>query len=399
MKKILLLAVIVLFSNCSEYEEDLKFTTQNYQDITVETVDSNLSVVHLTVNQDEFDKMYTHYEEDIEIEAYFSFYKDRELLIDNQLAEIEIKGVRSAQYQLKSIGVKFDKTFDNEEHLLFANTTPLLFHSLEKIKAFRLRNSGNDFEYTMIKDASYTQLAVDANLNIDLTYYEPVLVLVNNTFLGLLNMRSEANTNGISRLNGAKKKQVTLAKIQENVIEKKDGDFDRIDTFIEAIATRNTAYLLENVDLDNFIDYTIFESFIANRDWPHTNVRFYAIDQGKFRFVLFDLDLTNTINIEDDPLRFIYNGKGGIITNLFDILYQTTDFKTKYHARYEELLKQGHFTPEKFNAIVNQHKEKIEHTMPLQIEKYNNPESVTNWYRNIDLMKDYYKQRYKAIVK
>lgn len=399
MKKILLLAVIILFSNCSEYEEDLKFTTQNYQDITVETVDSNLSVVHLTVNQDEFDKMYTHYEEDIEIEAYFSFYKDRELLIDNQLTEIEIKGVRSAQYQLKSIGVKFDETFDNEEHLLFANTTPLPFHSLEKIKAFRLRNSGNDFEYTMIKDASYTQLAVDANLNIDLTYYEPVLVLVNNTFLGLLNMRSEANTNGISRLNGVKKKQVTLAKIQENVIEKKDGDFDRIDTFIEAIETRNTAYLLENVDLDNFIDYTIFESFIANRDWPHTNVRFYAIDQGKFRFVLFDLDLTNTINIEDDPLRFIYNGKGGVITNLFDILYQNADFKTKYHARYEELLKQGYFTPEKFNAIVNQHKEKIEHIMPLQIEKYNNPESVTNWYRNIDLMKDYYKQRYKAIVK
>lgn len=47
---------------------------------------------------------------------------------------------------------------------------------------------------------SYTKLAIEAGLDLDLTYEEQTVVFVNNVFLGVMNLRTEANTSGISRL-------------------------------------------------------------------------------------------------------------------------------------------------------------------------------------------------------
>ena len=70
---------------------------------------------------------------------------------------------------------------------------------------------------------------------------------------------------------------ITLAKILEGgIVEKKDGDFDRIDDFIAAIDNDDYSYLSNEIDVDNFIDYMIFESYIGNRDWPKNNVRFFC---------------------------------------------------------------------------------------------------------------------------
>ena len=87
----------------------------------------------------------------------------------------------------------------------------------------------------MLKDLSVTQLAIKAELDLDLTYGEPALVYINDQFHGLLNLRTEANTNGMASLYDVKKKEVTLAKITTHALIKKDGDFDRIDRFVEAI--------------------------------------------------------------------------------------------------------------------------------------------------------------------
>jgi hypothetical protein len=64
-------------------------------------------------------------------------------------------------------------------------------------------------------------LAINAGLNLDLTYAEQTVVFVNNKFLGIMNLRTEANTNGMSRLYGVSKSDITLAKIIEGGIVKK----------------------------------------------------------------------------------------------------------------------------------------------------------------------------------
>ena len=63
------------------------------------------------------------------------------------------------------------------------------------------------------KDLSYTKLAINAGLNLDLTYGEQTVVFVNNDFLGVMNLRTEANAYGVSRLYGVSENEITLAKI------------------------------------------------------------------------------------------------------------------------------------------------------------------------------------------
>ena len=59
-------------------------------------------------------------------------------------------------------------------------------------------------------------------------YSEQTIVFVNNVFLGVMNLRTESNANGMSGLYNINKTDITLAKISGNgELDKKNGDFNR----------------------------------------------------------------------------------------------------------------------------------------------------------------------------
>ncbi|MCK5816174.1 MAG: CotH kinase family protein [Flavobacteriaceae bacterium] len=392
--KIIGLSILVLIASCTTDEGDSKLPLQDYNTVTVETINTNLKVVNIVVDQEEFDHMYENYEEDIEIEAYFNLYKNNVLEIDSKLVELQIKGSYSTKFPLKSLGMKFDNTYNNAENNYNLIDPDLLpFHNVDEIKSFRLRNSGNDFELTMVKDMSYTKLAIDAGLNIDVMYAEQMVVFVNNSFLGILNFRTEKNDKGVSRLYGVSKNDITLAKIEHpGILVKKDGDFDKIDAFENAIKQGDYNYIVSEVEITNVIDYFIYESFIGNGDWPINNVLFFAIEDGPFRFLLYDLDLASH-DLRRSPMKYIYNKTANLGTGLFDVLYSNPDFKLQYDTRWNELMESDLLTSHRFDNIVNTYKENVEVEMKLQIDKYKKPETLTNWYINLEELKNKFKRR------
>jgi hypothetical protein len=291
------------------------------------------------------------------------------------------------------LGVKFYESYHNEERK-FIDPEAFSYHSLDRIKAFRFRNSGNDFRFTMLKDLSYTKLAIEAGLNIDLTYGEQTVVFVNSKFLGVMNLRTEANANGMSRLYEVDKSDITLVKIiSGGIVDKKDGDFNRIDDFLAAIKNGDYGGVSGEIDVDNFIDYMIFQSYIGNMDWPKNNVRFFAVNDGPFRFVLFDLDEVATIDIDRSPMSFINSDVQNPITDLFNIMYANEGFKQAYDARFQSLKNSGMLSSVKFNKILTEYANNVEHIIPTHINKYNMPETLTEWYLNIELLKHNFKAR------
>lgn len=397
--KSLFLLVLIFFS-CTEFTEKLNSNFLSYKEATISDFNTEFPVVNIQVNQDEFDEMYSNYTKKIEIKAKLNIYRKNEPIIVDEAIEIQIKGGVSIKFELKSLGIKFEKEFKEGNRVLNPKKV-LSNHSLKEIKAFRLRNSGNDYYKTLIKDISYTQLAINAELNLDLTYSEPAIVFVNNKFLGIMNLRSEGNTNGISRLRSTEKKDITLAKITTGNVEKKDGDFDRIDAFLEAIKSKNLEYLKAETDIDNFIDYMIFQSYISNIDWPYNNVRFYAVKDEPFRFIVFDLDFANAVKLKEHPLYFIRTVNLGSpsdikknpIKDLFNILYSDDAFKTKFDKRYLKILNTKLLSSEAFNQIIETNTIAIENYIPMHIEKYSNVKTIIEWYRNIELLKENYKRR------
>ena len=398
---------ICILLSCTNFTENLNEDFLSYKQAKISTFNMGYPLINIKVNQEEYDEMFVNYTEDIEIEGLLNLYRNSQQVIFDELVEVEIKGAKSATFSLKSLGIKFYDTFDNSNGVLLSPKTILPNHSLRKIKAFRLRNSRNDFQETLIKDISYTQLALSSGLDLDFTYYEPSIVFVNNSFVGIMNLRSEGNTNGVSRLNDVKKKAITLAKINfPGEVEKKDGDFKRIEKLLKAIEEQNLSFLKENLDINNFIDYLIFQSYIANVDWPYNNVRFYAVNESKFRFVVYDLDWANIRKKELHPLEFIRNptkyspneGVKNPITDLFNVLYTDPIFKSQFKNRYEDVINSNVLSSQYFNNIVDANFNAIKEYMPLHIEKYSDIATVIEWYRNIESLKESFKKREDNIL-
>jgi len=96
MKNLTLLLLISLFlSSCSNFNEENQLPDLDRPLTEIETV---LPVINITVDQEDFDEMYNTPDEEIEIEATFNLYRNKELLIKEELVELEIKGNYSTRY-------------------------------------------------------------------------------------------------------------------------------------------------------------------------------------------------------------------------------------------------------------------------------------------------------------
>lgn len=398
MKNLHYILLLLLLGSCSTFDENLN---EPYYSLNLEMplkeITTNLPIINIDVPQNELEEMLENFEEDIEIDGHFSLYRNNELLIDKEKIELELKGSYSQRFPLKSLGIKFDDEFDNQSRRLIKPNYILPHHNLDFIKAIRLRNSGNDFKQTMLKDLSYSQLAIQANLDIDVAYGEASLVFINEQFYGVLNLRTESNTNGMAGLYNVDKNDITLAKIT-GTLAVKDGDFTRIDNLLNAVENKNIPFLKAEIDMDNFIDYLVFETYITNLDWLDNNVRFYAIKDNKFRFVMYDLDKANWIKTNENPLEVIDIKTKNFVTDLFFVLYEDALFKEQFWDRYRTVLATDNLNSEKFKTIVYQNLETIELAMPMQIEKYNFPGSMTEWYMEVDFLINMFEIREAAIT-
>lgn len=384
MKNLIYCLLLSVLISCSTFNEDLNLPLL-IDDFSM--IDTDLPIINIITNNNEFEQLLAEPETDFEIIGSFNLYRNQSLVISDKAIEVSIKGGFSTRFPLKSLGIKFDEKYDNTDRSLIQPKRILSHHNIDHLKAIRLRNSGSDFRNTMLKDLSMTQLAITAQLDVDLAYGEPTLVYINEEFYGLMNLRTEANTNGMAGLNAVKKKAITLAKITTQEFIKKDGDFDRIDQFVAAIKENDLAYIKKELDINNFIDYMIFQSYLGNTDWPHNNARFYAVENGKFRFVLFDLDKVAWLSIHKSPLDIINNQqRQNLITDLFFLLYSEEDFKQAFWNRYKFLLEKEVLSFDTFKNIVETQAQQIEAVIPLQISQYQMPNSMMAWQIELDKM-------------
>ncbi len=173
-------------------------------------------------------------------------------------------------------------------------------------------------------------------------------------------------------------------------------------------------------DMENFIDYYIFEMFFANVDWPYNNAKLwrYGTDEyspepdaikeldGRFRWLLFDLDagLGGAYKTEEDMLRA---ADSNTYTKLVDDAYPFRNmfnnrlFRERYRQRLEELLGTT-LSPENMEAKIDALAAEIRPELPRQIERWSaetlaaGGEAVADmeeWERNVELLKLYVRHR------
>lgn len=385
------IAIVVLLISCSKYRVD----TQRIPDvslITEQNISTNLPIVSIEANQEQLDYMFEFYARDTIIPAKIDFYNDnRDLVFSNRSAQIEVKGSASAKNAMKSIGIIMDTAINNDMVQLITPPSLLLQHDISEIKAFRLRNSGNDFGFSMIKDLTYTKMAIRSGADLDLMYGEPVHAFVNGSYYGLLNLRTESNVEGISRLRNVSLDRVTLLKVDvdNGKLEFKDGDESQADLFLQAIKDENTQALWDLIEIDNYLDYIIFQDYVGNRDWPKNNMQAYCIDQGKFRFFLYDLDYAAFHNKNNIIPTFEFEDHQ--MAKIFRILREHKDFEIIFDQRQKSLYSRLSFST--FSQIMDELIEQMEDEMPYLIAKYSLPQSEFHWKLNLSNVRRDFERR------
>ena len=143
------------------------------------------------------------------------------------------------------------------------------------------------------------------------------------------------------------------------------------------------AYFRSQIDVDNFIDYQIFELFAENTDWPANNMRCWQEVDGKWRWIFFDGDAClqwMTFYAFDNALDEGYAvwPSNWRATLFFRKLMENEDFKMRFNERFHELLNTA-FSYEVTKPIFDDIKETINNEVPCQSERFGFPTNMDAW--------------------
>ena len=239
--------------------------------------------------------------EDIEINVNVEFYEPDGTLGFNQVVEAELTGTSSAGNAQKSLSLKAKGSLGNSkfEYPIFPD------EDLTEYRALTLRNSGNDWVSTGFRDAAASSLIRDLSDTDDLISapkinyqaYRQSILYLNGEYWGTYNLRERPDKRYIRNHFDLDDDEIDLI---ENLGEVKEGDLVNWLALQDFLANNdfsneaNFTTLKNWVDLDEYMDYVIFNLFIDNQDWPGNNNRRFRerVAEGKWRFLSYDLDFS-----------------------------------------------------------------------------------------------------------
>lgn len=258
--------------------------------------DHHLPVVSLVTNSDNFwDPQTGIYMQDfkpdweipVNIELFLNNGSDRSVF--NEAAGVKINGLYSWQLPQKMLGVYFKKKYGASklEYKLFQDDERASFDN------FALRASGNDWSNTLMRDGVVQQAARKGGMNIDLMAFRPCIVFVNGEFLGVHNIREKVDKDYVKRhydIGGADIDMVEGGdETEEGTLEAWDEFFDLAKS-IDLTDDSNFKLISDAIDVENFTDYIISQSYSANTSLSHNTMVWKTVGSGKWRWILMDCD-------------------------------------------------------------------------------------------------------------
>ncbi len=254
---------------------------------------SGLPVISLSADPDDlFDPatgIYTRFNEDLERPAHVEFFEDDKRPGFSEDCGINITGSQSANWAQKSIAVKFKEDYgvSGIDYPLFPD------FRVNTFKSFVLRNSGNDWQYTHIRDALMQSLVRD--LDVDYQEYRPAVTFINGEYWGIYNIREKISEHYVANRHGVDPDNIDMIENRRTVLHGDSLHYSRLIDFMStqdmsAPAAVDTMDAM--VDLDECILYYAAQAYYDNMDWPGTNIKFWRerSPAGKWRWILFDLD-------------------------------------------------------------------------------------------------------------
>jgi hypothetical protein len=351
----------------------------------------------------------TNYLRDLEYPAHLELFDGTPLQRKiNQDIGVKTSGNSSLFWPQKSLRLfaRNDYGKSNIEYAFFPDLP------IDTYKRITLRNSGNDNQKTMFRDAAIHETV--KHLNFGTQAYRPSVVFINGEYWGLHNLREHIDKNYLGSHYAINPDNIDLLE----GLEEKEGDRKHYLNLINFVNENDLSsqehynYVLTQIDIESFTDYEITEIFAANTDWPGVNVMNwrtrtddYQPDttpgmDGRWRWLLKDTDFGfglgaryshNTLSYATDPSGETYRNVWWS-TILLNKLLSNPAYKEKFVNRFSDLLNST-FLPERIVHIIERLQSGIEPEMPRHIMRWNAPRNIGMWRQQIDEMKAFVNER------
>ncbi|MBO4664886.1 MAG: CotH kinase family protein [Bacteroidaceae bacterium] len=308
----------------------------------------------------------------------FEFITTDNECVVSQECSFSMCGGWSRSWEPHSFKLKANKIYDFQNAFnydFFPDEKPGL-----KQKTLQIRNGGNDNNCRIIDGAIQGIITQDSKFYVDYQAWQPVRVFINGSSYAVLNMREPNNKHHAYANYGIDTDEMDQFEMSpDSGYVQMEGTSDSFNEWYELskTATEEESYeeIKQLVDLDEYINYMAAELYAGGTDWPQNNVKgFRDRNNGKFHFVLFDLDFAlNT----DNPFQTFFdkkyytfdwlkgydysrnmsikdNRKSGEIqfVTIFENMLKNADFRKRFIDAFC-IVNGSLFTPERVQEIVN----------------------------------------------
>ncbi len=212
---------------------------------------------------------------DAERDANIEFYETNGTLAFQSDVGVRINGNNTRGYAQKSLRVSFNRKNGLKQlnYQLFPN------YDLKEFNSFILRNSGNDWDKTMFRDAFMQSLMKNSKL--DIQEYQPIVVFINGEYWGIHNLRERFDENYIANKYKINRDSIAILELGGSISYGSKQDETEFKTLLNFVKSNNLSeeknyeYVKTKIDIENFMDFIIANVYFCNSDWPNNNVKFW----------------------------------------------------------------------------------------------------------------------------
>ena len=231
----------------------------------------------------------TNYKEEWEREAHVELFDENGRCVISQECGISLHGQDSRKLPVKCFNV-IARTRYGENRFAY----PIFSErDYPEYQAFLLRASGEDYDMSFMRDTVLSSLMADSSVMYQ--KYEIAVVYMNGEYYTLCYLRERINKYSICQFEGweGQEDEIDIVRANSTVVQGSNETFARLLDWVKSndLSTDEAYALLDSqIDIRNYIEYMALQIFSGNTDT--LNVRRYrnANDDGKWRWVLFDLD-------------------------------------------------------------------------------------------------------------
>lgn len=346
-----------------------------------------------------------------EYQAHFEYFGINGQRLLGQNIGYRMHGGWSRSHPFKSIRI-YARNEYGKSHLNYP------FFADQKSDAFKriiIRNSGNDAQYTLFRDAFLQEMV--KHMNFETQSYQPAIVFMNGEYWGIQNIRERIDKYYLARRFEVDPEQIEILESNSGVVEGNNSHYVETLDYIRNNGVQSSAnyeFIKTRIDIKSYIDYMLSEIYMVNTDWPGNNIKYWRLrtpqfqptagpgKDGRWRWIMFDTDfgfgIYNAGDFTRDMMAFATMTNGPDWPNpewstfLFRKLLENESFRTEFIVRFCDQLNTA-FLPEVVQAIIDNMKAVIEPEMVRHIQRWKTPGSLNTWNNHVNNMRNFAGQR------